>query len=177
MAKELLQELNDTTTELLNIITAFSQEQFNMVPFEGSWTAGQVAEHLRQSYGAADVLRGAVQPATRPPDKYVEQLRSTFLNFEVKMKSPDFVVPPDRLYDRETQLKALSEKLAYIRDAVQTLDLTQLCLDFQLPGAEKFTRLEWVYFILYHTQRHIRQIKNIQKMVSAGQPAGIPFRP
>jgi hypothetical protein len=53
--------------------------------------------------------------------------------------------------------------------AVQTLDLTSTCLGFELPGFGKFTRLEWGNFILYHTQRHMHQMKNILRKIMLRQ--------
>ena len=41
-----IQEFEETTFDLGKVLSSFSQEEFNKIPFEGSWTAGQVAEHL-----------------------------------------------------------------------------------------------------------------------------------
>jgi hypothetical protein len=78
---------------------------------------------------------------------------------------------------------------AFIR-AVQTLDLTSTCLEFELPGFGKFTRMEWGNFILYHSQRHIHQMKNIMRKImlrqlniiegrwkTTGTVTGTPVRP
>lgn len=166
MAQNIIEELQSTATELLALVGSFTQEQINVIPFEGSWTAAQVAQHLLQSYSAVDVLSGAVQATERPPDYYCEQLKSSFLNFDKKMTSPDFVRPAALEYDKDTLLRLLSAKLDSIHDAVKTLDLSQTCLDFVLPGADTFTRLEWTCFMLYHTQRHIHQLHHIYRTVA-----------
>lgn len=167
MIQNIVEELQNTATELLALLDSFTQEQINVIPFEGSWTAAQVAEHLRQSYSAVDVLSGAVQATERQPDYYCEHLKSSFLNFDKKMTSPSFVTPAALEYDKDTLLRSLSSKLDSIHDSVNTLDLSQTCLDFVLPGADKFTRLEWACFILYHTQRHIHQLQHIYHTVAA----------
>ncbi|MBE7179216.1 MAG: DinB family protein, partial [Mucilaginibacter polytrichastri] len=41
------------------------------------------------------------------------------------------------------------------------MDLSMLCLGFDFPGLGFLTRYEWLYFNIYHTQRHIRQLRNI----------------
>ena len=46
MTKETLRDFENTNVELLQLFSSFNQEQINVVPFEGSWTAGQLAEHL-----------------------------------------------------------------------------------------------------------------------------------
>ncbi len=47
--KELFEALDKTTMELLQLISSCSQKQINTIPVEDSWTAAQVAEHIRKS--------------------------------------------------------------------------------------------------------------------------------
>jgi len=47
--KELFESLEETTSELLKTISLFNEEEINTVPFENSWTAAQVADHVMQS--------------------------------------------------------------------------------------------------------------------------------
>ncbi len=87
------------------------------------------------------------------------------------MKSPDFVVPPDIYYKKEDLLRSFEDINERINQALQTLDLTKTCLAFELPVYGFLTRLESLYFILYHTQRHLHQLKNIhQKMAPHSLP-------
>ena len=87
------------------------------------------------------------------------------------MKSPDFVVPPDIYYKKEDLLRSFEDINERINQALQTLDLTKTCLAFELPVYGFLTRLESLYFILYHTQRHLHQLKNIhQKMAAHSLP-------
>ncbi len=44
--KELQKTLNCVTDELIQIVSSLDDEQLNQVPFTGSWTAGQVVEHV-----------------------------------------------------------------------------------------------------------------------------------
>ena len=44
--QELQSDVNKTFTELAEIISSFNEDQINLIPFEGSWTAGQVGEHI-----------------------------------------------------------------------------------------------------------------------------------
>jgi hypothetical protein len=47
--KELFASLDEITSEFLKVILSFDEEQINKVPFENSWTAAQVADHVNQS--------------------------------------------------------------------------------------------------------------------------------
>ena len=46
VTQEVITELQNTATELMQVLEAFTQEQLNNIPFEGSWTAAQVAQHI-----------------------------------------------------------------------------------------------------------------------------------
>jgi hypothetical protein len=54
---------------------------------------------------------------------------------------------------------------------MQELDLSKTCQGFQLPGSAAFTRAEWIWFAIYHTQRHTRQLKNILEVINGKKQA------
>lgn len=166
MATELNTEIKETAASLLQTLAAFSKEQLNKVPFEGSWTAGQVGEHLVKAVSAG-LLYGNTTETERPPDVMVKPLRDQFLNFSIKMKSPDFIIPSDGPHEKEAVINDLRKIWEDIAEAADTLDLTKTCLDFELPGAGHLTRLEWLNFMVAHTKRHTHQLNNIYKAIAA----------
>ncbi|MEO6631130.1 MAG: DinB family protein [Mucilaginibacter sp.] len=160
--EEIAQQADQTLTALIEMVETIPAEKFNMVPFEGSWTAGQLTQHMVLSNsGFADLLNGPVKDTERAPDAAVEGIKSAFLNFEIKMESPDFIRPEKKNYDKDGLLAALSGIKADITTSAATLDLSQTCLSFELPVLGYVTRLEAVSFVICHTQRHIHQLKNI----------------
>ena len=162
MAKEILNEMTSTTDKLLQTISAFPAEKFNTIPFEGSWTAAQVSDHILKSVsGIQEMLYTTTKPTSRPPDEKVESIKAIFLDFNIKMKSPDFVLPRNTPIEKEKMLAAWENTKAKITEAIKTLDLSATCTVFELPGSGEFTRSEWVWFAIYHTQRHTHQLKNI----------------
>ena len=162
MATELKTEIKETQTALLQTLAAFNPEQLNTVPFDGSWTAGQVSEHLIKAVSAG-LLYGNTTETERPPDVMVKPLREQFLDFSTKMKSPDFIIPSDGPHDKQELTGQLQKIWEEIAEAASTLDLTKTCLDFELPGAGHLTRLEWLNFMIVHTKRHTHQLNNIYK--------------
>jgi uncharacterized protein YndB with AHSA1/START domain len=160
--QQLKKQITETFLALHSAIEQFRQETFNIVPFENSWSAGEVVEHIRLSAtGFADMLFDKVEPTDRPTDKWLSEIKSIFLNFERRMKSPDFILPNIGNYSKDSfsnQLKAIEEKLT---KAVDELDLSQLCISFDVPYFGNFTRLEAIYFALYNTQRHAHQLNQI----------------
>ena len=160
--EEIAQQADKTLTELIEMVEAVPVDKFNTVPFKDSWTAGELTQHMVMSNsGFADLLNGPVKATERAPDAAVEGIKSTFLNFEIKMESPDFIRPEKKNYDKDGLLEALSGIKADITTSAATLDLSQTCLSFELPVLGLLTRLEAVTFVICHTQRHIHQLKNI----------------
>src|SRR4051812_1885857 len=109
--KELSEAFCKTTAELVHLLTPLSEEQLNKVPFEGSWTAGQLGHHLLRSYGIAEVLNGRTAPTSRPIDEKIKPVREVFLNFDIKMKTPDFIIPSDGWIEREKLLRGLEDRI------------------------------------------------------------------
>jgi uncharacterized damage-inducible protein DinB len=162
--KELWKEFSKQTRELLDLLSSLSQEQMNTVPFEGSWTAGQLGDHLLKSYGLSKVLDGKTVATERPVDEKIKKIRELFLNFDIKFKSPEFIVPGNGPMDKEKLLKGLEDKIRYVSAFIESHDdLSRTCLDAELPGAGTLTQTEWVQFMTVHTQRHVHQLKNMVK--------------
>ncbi|MGO3653762.1 MAG: hypothetical protein ACTJFN_05275, partial [Sphingobacterium sp.] len=40
-------------------------------------------------------------------------------------------------------------------------DLSLTCIDFSIPEYGEFTRFEWIWFNIYHTQRHMLQLESM----------------
>jgi hypothetical protein len=167
-SKEILKDLDDTSSELLQIIQSFDQEQFNTIPFEGSWTAGQTAEHLLKS-NISKLLHGNMEETERQPDEKIQKIKDIFLNFDIKMTAPGFNTPSIENQDKGKILASLTDAYKEAEEAAAALDLSETCLDFELPRLGRLTRLEWIYFMIFHTQRHIHQLKNIHKKVISRQ--------
>jgi len=156
---ELVTEISDSTEKIIALISPLTNIQLNLVPFEGSWTAGQVSRHIIKSTGGLpdDVTRSA----DRPADQHVAALAATFLNFDVKYNSPEFVVPEDIYYEKNsivTELNRIKEKNVQI---AKTKDLSTLCMGFEFPTIGYLTRYEWLKFMVFHTERHARQLRAI----------------
>lgn len=164
----ILLDTDRTFTTLLQAVSSFDEQQLNEIPFAGSWTAGQVAQHLiLANTGFIEVMQGPVKDAGREPDQQVGQIRADFLNFETKMKSPDFILPLPIDYSKQRQLGTLENIKSSLMHLIETMELDKICLTFELPGYGFLTRFEAIYFVNYHSQRHTHQLNNIYHHLSA----------
>ena len=162
MKNDLLNELTNTRKELLKVLDLYDQENINTVPFEGSWTGGQVAEHVLKSLsGVLQNTTGPVNPTERNPEAHIKQLGDVFLNMDIKMKSPDFIIPSNDPKDKSSLSSALEETLSRIENVAAIDDLSITCTTFDMPMMGPLTRVEWLYFASYHTRRHTQQLINM----------------
>ncbi len=154
-------KINDTFNELGNILFSFSEEQLNLVPFKGSWTGGQVTEHIIKSLtGMTAFLGSPVEEPGRDPGEKIKALEDLFLNFNIRMQSPEFILPGSTNHKKEELLSTLENLREEMLSVLRT-DLSLLCTAFEFPSFGFLTRLEWLHFWLAHTQRHTKQLKNI----------------
>lgn len=163
---EIMEELTPTYEELTRVISSYSEEQFNTIPFEGSWTAGQVTEHLLKS-DISSLINGRTRKTERDPAENIDKIKESLLNFNIKMKNPDFNTPTQHSHDKKKMLSSLKNAGERVKKAVDTLDLSETCVDFEMPGTGYITRLEWICFSIYHTQRHTHQLKKIFKKLKS----------
>ncbi|RYU90296.1 DinB family protein [Mucilaginibacter terrigena] len=161
MKDEILNRFDKTTDELIELLAPLSDEQLNKVPFEDSWTAGQVGDHVTRSYDAGAVLNGNVKAADRAPDEKSAEVSKLFLDYTIKMESPKEILPTNDVINKDNLLASLKARIADLREVIINKDLTEICLDFAIPGFGEFTRMEWIGFFTVHTQRHIHQLKTI----------------
>jgi hypothetical protein len=165
----ILSELEAVTGKLLHLLSSFDQEQLNAIPFEGSWTPAQVGHHLYKSYkGLPQLLQAPAKPTERDPAQNAERIKKDFSDLQTKMKAPEFVVPELKIYDREMLLKNLQNTLTSIAETAQSLDLTKTCTAFSFPVYGELTRLEWLYFVIYHTKRHHHQLEKMAEEAFRG---------
>ncbi|GAC1427063.1 MAG: hypothetical protein NVSMB7_03820 [Chitinophagaceae bacterium] len=158
-AKELFACVDEATDELMELISALREEQLNTIPFKGSWTAAQLATHVIKSNNAiAQAMDMDEKVAERNPAERVEELKKIFLGFSIRMKSPEFIAPEPGRYEKEKLVAALKRSCEQIKEKRAQLNLSAV---IEISAFGQITRLELLHFVLYHTRRHIHQLKNI----------------
>jgi hypothetical protein len=174
MEKQIRSGLDETTNELLATISLFTPGEFNEVPFEGSWTGGQVAEHLFKSEARLPkVLGSPSKPAERDPFEKTGILASVFLDFNTKLNSPEFILPSTEEKKKEFFLDGFAKNREEIKKVINAIDLSKTITDIPFPQMGELTGWEWLFFLNAHTKRHTRQMKNIfQKLRPEAQEAG-----
>lgn len=156
---ELFTAIDEAVLQLLDLISPLDERSINIVPYKDSWTAGQLLSHVTKSTAAmAKAMATDSKQAERDPAERIEQLKTIFLDFSRKLKSPDFIVPEDRQYVKQDSINDLKRAFEQLKKNADSADLTELVEGLPLGP---ITKLEILHFVLYHTQRHLHQLKKI----------------
>jgi hypothetical protein len=156
---ELLTAIREAVSQLQALMASLEPGQVNRIPYPASWTAGQLLRHVSKSIEAMGKAMGlAAKPAARDAGQKIAELRKTFLDFSHPLKSPDFILPENGPYEKGAILEELEESFQQLEENTRQATLTHLVEGLPLGAV---TKLEILHFVLYHTQRHVHQMKRI----------------
>ena len=174
--KEIHIAIDATLSELLSVVSAFNEKEFNTSIAADRWTPGQITQHVVLSIsGFVDLMNGPTQHTNRKADEHVETIKNIFLNFTRKLKSPDFIIPEAKDYNKEDLLNTLRKLKSSLEEIIETADLDETCTAFGLPTLGYLTRQEALAFVIYHTKRHIRQLEGRRTTDHRPQATGQPY--
>jgi len=170
MKEQLIAGLDETTKDLSATLSSFSQEEFNRAPFEGSWSAGQVAEHLFKSESnIVRVLNGNSKPTFTDPFEKTAIIQSIFLDYSKKLQSPEFILPTNEEKLKIEFINRFEVTRKELGKLVESAELTRTFIDFPFPQVGEFTGWEWICFAVCHSKRHIRQMKIIAETLKTAE--------
>lgn len=159
----LFTQVDDITCEFIQWVDAFGEEQINRIPYAGGWTAAQVADHVRKSNnGIAQALQMQGVEGERIADARVKELQSAFLDFSVKLKSPEFILPGQSIYNKPELVERLKKSVDRIKQERENANLGEI---IHLSALGTISKLELLHFVVVHTKRHINQLKNIYQKI------------
>lgn len=160
---ELLAAIDKTAAEIEMLASPLSEAQMNTVPYPDSWTAAQLLRHLIKS---ENLMTGALRRPGRPADREIAQrapeLMAIFLDDSKRLSSPGIIIPEPGHYAKGTILAEWHEALARFDEAAAPAAEAELVENLPLGP---ITKMEIIHFVLYHTQRHLLQMKKITAAV------------
>jgi hypothetical protein len=158
----LKEEAHCPFNEFIQLLSSVSEDRLNAIPFENSWTAAQVGDHVVKFLsGVTQIKNLPTEKTMRHCNDFTEPLKMMFLNFNIKMKAPDFVYPDKQPLRKDLLIEKLLLVTKEILHLIMKENLSLLCKGAEFPSIGELTRLEWVYSGTYHTQRHTHQLKNV----------------
>ncbi len=153
--------MEQTASGLIETLEQVSDSHFNYKPSAKKWSIAQVADHIRlsnQSITKALALDGL--EVNRDPAERIQELKDVFLDFTKTFESPSFIIPKNEIYNRLELMTDLLHSLQQIHRLMYKMELNIL---INHPAFGDISKLEILHFVLFHTQRHLRQIKLIHQ--------------
>ncbi|HYJ62309.1 MAG TPA: DinB family protein [Parafilimonas sp.] len=162
--EELFSSLDETWATFLELVSSVDEQDINIAPFEGSWTVAQLATHVIKSNKAiVQALQMQGKPCNRNADERTDDLKKIFLDFTVKFQSPEFIIPEKKEYKKGIVVEQLESSIEQLKQWGAKANLYEIIM---LPAFGELTKFEILYFVLVHTQRHLRQLKNILSIIN-----------
>lgn len=123
----LIQDIETTFDNLCDEMSKFDKDTLNQVPFKGSWTAGQTAEHI--------IICGSGIPDThttesnRAYDEKVKAIKDLFLNFDLKFETNPSIAPDSAPHNKKVLVQKIREIKAHLKSVAANTELEALCKD------------------------------------------------
>src|SRR6478752_1253013 len=145
--KGLYHSYDECAAAMMEQLDQLNEKQLNTVPFEGSWTAGQVMEHITKSNtGIAKALNIEGMRVDRNADAREPELREFFLDFSVKFQSPDFILPTKEHYEKNQVAEDFNNALNLLKKIGDHANLEEA---IKHPAFGEITKLELLCFVKF----------------------------
>lgn len=161
--ESLVEPLASNAEKVTGAISSFPADYFNEQPTPDQWSAGDIAEHLVKIDGYANrILIGSTEETNRDPQKKISTIQSAFEDQQTSYTAGGPIQPGE--YDKSqkditSQLKNIREQMINILNKYSPDQLTETCLDFEHALFGYMTRIEWVWYTIFHSNRHLHQLE------------------
>jgi hypothetical protein len=162
--EQIARDINRSAEHLIETITNFPEDKFNLKPAPGAWSAGEVAEHLIIiGKGESRILsKPARSIAERNPTEKIEEMKPMAYDFTNKVVAAERVLPTGNPINKADAIQQIRDNTKAILDVLAMEDMT-LMTDIPNRLFGELTRIEWIYFAIYHCERHIKQMERIKE--------------
>ena len=142
-------------TAFNNFINVIQQHaDINKKRADGGWSVGEIGNHILKG---TDTNLGSTKKTERPYDKNADAIKALFLDFGKKFSTAPDIEPDEKQYTKEDLIVSLRESREEIFEMIDKEDLTETCVDWELPGWGNLTKYECVILYENHIIRHTKQ--------------------
>lgn len=162
---KLCTDLDNNTRLFLDILDTVTPEKLHLRNEQTEWCIMECAEHvLIYEQQVVKALEGAAEPVKdRAPNSKVSDISHSFFEFEKRLRVTGNA---DTLQGGYGNMADFSKTFRQNREDIKAVlhkePVDWLCKDMEHPIFGFMTRIEWVYYLIYHTERHLQQINRIE---------------
>lgn len=159
MNEALTLSLRQNTDQLLKEISRFDYPAFNHRTSEEKWTAGEIAEHLLMfDIRLNSILRGESIPANRDPQENSKAMEERLTDKNRAFVAPDFLIPTSTAKDPGAMADRIIAERSNLLNFTRNADLSLLYPNAPHRFFGVLSAIEWINFLIHHTNRHIQQL-------------------
>jgi len=160
------QHWEENTNLLLNYLDTVADDVLFKQPSPNEWSVAECVEHLVSiERGLHNIFSGPTEAANRDPLEKQEAIKDRFLAFESKLKAFGSIIPKGRYKSREDVVNSFNQPRQQLAALPEDIGWEMVCTGFEHPLFGSLTKAEWLYFCMYHAERHLNQMKNAVKKV------------
>jgi uncharacterized damage-inducible protein DinB len=168
MLTEFSQKLSNSSSELLALFQDVSETQAQQKPTHHTWSMLECFEHIFVvESGIIKTLQVDATPNTQEkPETVVNRVKVETLlaNRELKIEAPDYTAPRNRFKTLAEAKEAFLNKRNILANLIAQTNLQDGVI-VQHPRLGNMTKLDWIHFLIQHTNRHIAQLNEIKQQI------------
>jgi len=155
--------LENGTQRLLDLINSVPKRVFQQETSPEKWSIAKVCQHLiNTDNNITRILTEPTSPTVdRNPEAKLEKIKDSLLNEKKKMKATGVLVPKKIMKDKHHAIHGIMKPRDQMLLIIHRNDLSRTCPGYSHPQFGIMTAIEWVYFCIYHSDRHIKQIERL----------------
>jgi hypothetical protein len=162
MTPTLLPLLQQNTSTLINQLHQYNLLSFNQKPADGKWSAREIAEHLLLLDQKLNVILSTtpIDPE-RDPQQKVSLIQTALLNRTNAYTAPTYLLPTGPDQEPATIAQQILTEREKIMAYTTANDMNLLYHEVKHPMLGRLTGVEWIHFLIVHTERHLEQMREL----------------
>lgn len=163
MELDVEKDFQENTKSIIDFVKNLDAQKLTKKPSAKEWSVMECVEHLIVIEKLAKkVLDLESSEPRRPYFSKIEMMKNGLLNFNEKYETTEIFFPTGLYSDTN---KALEDFENQRKEISKKGDIKLLYIGIEHPFFGKLTKLEWVYFCIFHAQRHFEQMKRVASSV------------
>jgi hypothetical protein len=165
----LQEKIQTNTLELLKSFNSLSHDEIKFKPSEKIWSVLECVEHIFLIAEAVSKVistpEGAVKNENDKTELFGEQKLNILLvsNRAFKVPAPDYVSPKGRFVKSEDAVQNINSVMGKIILHIDSHTIDVETHTIKHPVLGEMTKVDWIHFMIAHTNRHILQIEELKK--------------
>ncbi|MGA2669710.1 MAG: DinB family protein [Ignavibacteria bacterium] len=164
------QELRENTNKLIEYIREVDNYVLLRRPSIYVWSIMDCYEHIEKlEKSLKKIFLGKTEITERNPTEKIEKIGNRFSDFEHKFTAGEPIQPKGEFQDKEQVMREIKNNREELLSLIHDGTWADLCLGYEHSLLGFLTKIEWLYFCIFHSDRHLHQMKEIEgRLVKIG---------